>query len=369
MAETWLDRELPTVKEIRRRLAKIIPGGQDPQGWARRELAAKTIFVMLYGYAVEGYDRWIRPTAVTDMTDAQAARQDPSIRRDWLGTVQGRHRPRNISGRWFSENTREPIRDETLRALVEIGVVLERSGLPTTSPKPRYALSRGFADLLSPALFGPDLDRAIEAWQEKHLSPAALARLVLLRKRAGARSKRVLIRLPNGETRSLAPGPSSELTRAAVEDFAPRFLREPAVVAISESALKLGYRDEELSSAIGLDVDVSKTLPDLILADLGAEPPLVVFVECVVTDGPITEARKRELETLAAAGGYRTGDCVFVTVFRDRAQSQYRRLAASLAWGTFVWFATEPEHVIHLREGAKRRATTLAELVTLSPGR
>lgn len=127
MTRSWLDERLPEVEEIRRRLARVIPGAQDPQGWIHRELAAKTVFVMLYGYAVEGHDRWIRPTAVTDMTDEQAARQDPESRKGWLDEVQGRGRPQVIPGRWYSENTRESIRDETLRSLVQLGVVVERA--------------------------------------------------------------------------------------------------------------------------------------------------------------------------------------------------------------------------------------------------
>ena len=363
MAGKWLENELPAVDEIRRRLSLIIPGGQDTQGWARRELAAKTVFVLLYGYAVEGREQWIRPTAVTDMTDAQAARQNPDSRRSWLTAVQGRHRPRNVDGRWFRENTRESIRDETLRTFVELGVVVERSGLATTSPKPRYALAASIVDLFDPDLAGLELTQAIDKWQEENLSAAVLARLVLARKGAGAGSSRVLIHLPNGETRSLAPGPSSKLTRAVIERFAPRFLKEPAAVTISESKRKLRYQDEALSKAIGLEIDVSRVLPDIVLADVGSEPPLIVFVECVVTDGQIHERRKQELEALALSGGYRASDCTYVTAFPDRAASPYRRVAASLAWGTFVWFASEPDQLVLLRQGGEKRSTSLSRLL------
>jgi len=134
MSESWLEGPLPDVAEIRRRLNLIIPSAQDPQGWARREMAAKTVFVLLYGYAVEGFDRWIRPTAVADMTDAQAGRQTPAARRQWLDAVQSSHRPKNVTGRWYSENTREPIRDETLRTFVEIGIVIDRPACPQPRP-------------------------------------------------------------------------------------------------------------------------------------------------------------------------------------------------------------------------------------------
>ncbi|MCP3958771.1 MAG: hypothetical protein GY719_13035 [bacterium] len=149
-----------------------------------------------------------------------------------------------------------------------------------------------------------------------------------------------------------------------VESFAPRFLNEPAVVAISESAVKLGYQDREVSKAIGLTIDVSGTLPDVVMVDLGSDPPLLVFVECVVTDGPVSERRKEDLEALAAGGGFQASDCAFVTVFRDRAEPVYRRMASSFAWGSFVWFASEPEHIVLLRHGSEEHSTSLAELLS-----
>lgn len=365
MTGDWLDGELPKVQEIHRRLSLTIPEGNDSRGWARRELAAKTIFVMLYSYAVEGFDQWIRPTAIADMTDDQAADQKPESRRRWISTVQGRKRPKDVTGRWYSENTRESIRDETLHTLLELGAVIERTGLPTTSPKPRYALSRAFADLFPPQISENELRLAIDDWQEDNLSATALARLILSRRGKGARSERVLIRLPNGETRSLAPGKSSLLTRSVIEEFASRFLVEPAAVMISESAKKLIYRDEEITEAIGLRINVSKSLPDVVMADLGSTPLLIIFVECVVTDGAIDGRRKKELETLALGGGYKISDCVFVTAFRDRTDKAYRRMAPSLAWGTFVWFENEPDHIVLLRKGTEKRKTQLGQLLQL----
>lgn len=365
MSELWLEGPLPDVAEIRRRLNLIIPSAQDPQGWARREMAAKSVFVLLYGFAVEGFDRWIRPTAVADMTDAQAEQQNPEARRQWLDRIQSSRRPRNIADRWYSENTREPIRDETLRTFVELGIVIDRPGLPTTSPKPRYALKRTFADLLSPDLREDELNQAVEQWRHANLSQATLARLVLARQGATRDSEKILVRLPNGETRRLAPGPSSILTRAVVEELAPRFLKSPAVVLLSESAHKLSYHDDEMAKAIGLDIDVSKTLPDVVLADIDAEPPLIVFVECVITDGPVNDRRKKELDEIAETGGYRSREWSYITAFHDRADSPYRRLVGSLAWGTFVWFATEPDNIVFFREGQEGEVVRLDQLLRL----
>ncbi|HEX9736660.1 MAG TPA: BsuBI/PstI family type II restriction endonuclease, partial [Thermoanaerobaculia bacterium] len=98
---------------------------------------------------------------------------------------------------------------------------------------------------------------------------------------------------------------------------------------------------------------------------LDATPPLIVFVECVVTDGPINERRKHELEELALGGGFLPTDCAYVTTFLDRDRSPFKRMAASLAWGTFVWFSTEPEHLVFLRKGGERGMVSVARLLRL----
>jgi len=251
-----------------------------------------------------------------------------------------------------------------LRTLVELAAVLDRPGLPTTSSKPRYALVQGFADLFAPNVAEDHLTAAITEWQEQNLSAVALARQVLVRSGAVGTTESVLVRLPNGETRRLAPGPSSLLAKAVVEEFAPRFLGTPAVVLMSESAQKLSYSDEALAKAIGFNIRVSGALPDLVLADLEGKSPLILFAECVVTDGPVTGRRREELASLAVEGGFRLSDCAYLTVFHDRVSSPFARVATSLTWGSFVWFVTEPDHLLHLREGRDGVSARLTSLLS-----
>ena len=364
----WLDGELPAPEELLRRLEALVPPQLDPDRYVRRLVAARALFVMLYGYALEGTENWIRPTAVIDMSDLQAARFAPAVRREWLSRVQSARRPQDVPGRWYRENSRETIRDEALRRLVELGIVVQRPGVPPTSPKPRYALAASVLPVLAPSLSATALEREIRRWRKAHLSSAALARIALDRRGATATTRRVRITLPNGESRHLAPGPSAELTRAAVEELAPRFLARPAVLLVSESAQKVSYRDEELLRATDLRIEAATTLPDVVMIDLGVEPPLLVFVECVATGGAINEARRAALEALAVTSGYAAQDTAHVTVFGDRTEAQFRAHAAALAWGSFVWFASEPDNLVFLRRGGRRAKTTLAALLR-EPGR
>lgn len=243
---------LPSVEIIHERLQVIYPEGTPNRNYCTREIAAKTIFVMLYIGAVEGTDKWLRPDQVTRMTDAQAARAGETDRLAW---EEDSLRPAggHIEGRWYAANTREPIRDETLReGLVRTGAVKEREGLPTTSPKPRYALKSEFASLLHPALKEKDQVKAIQAWQENNLSKAALARITIMRRGAVATEGKVLVEFPSGETRRMEPGPSSMISKAVIEEFAPRFLQKPGVIWLSESRNQVVARDDDLAQAIGL---------------------------------------------------------------------------------------------------------------------
>ena len=100
-----------------------------------REISAKTIFVMLYIGAIEGNDIWLRPSQVARMTDIQANKQSKQDRETWIA-VSMKPATGAIIGRWYAADTREPIRDETLReGLIPLGAVLERGGLPTNIPK------------------------------------------------------------------------------------------------------------------------------------------------------------------------------------------------------------------------------------------
>ena len=60
------------VADIQERLLAIFPDGTTNRNYVTREIAAKTIFVMLYIGAVESAGSWLRPDQVTRMTDAQA---------------------------------------------------------------------------------------------------------------------------------------------------------------------------------------------------------------------------------------------------------------------------------------------------------
>ena len=326
-----------------------------------RDVAVRTVWVMLYAGAVEGLDRWVRPSMVTDMSDRQAALLTDPGREKWYAraTSPDKRRP---AGAWFAPNSREQIRDETIRlGLVPTGAGIERRGVPTTSPRPKYALAADFAALFDEKLSGASPKEAIDSWRSAHLTKAALARIALIKRGAVRDTASVLVTYPNGHTRKLAPGPSSILSRAVIEEFGPRFLEDPAVLFLSESASKVREYDRDLANALGLKIDPATNLPDVVLADLGksATEVLVVFVEVVATDGPINETRKSALLQIARNAGLEERNVTFLTVFNDRGSAAFKKTVADLAWGSFTWFMAEPDNLMILRNGKPVRLSGL----------
>jgi hypothetical protein len=351
-----------TRAQIVERLPLIFTEGTPNRNYCVRELAASTVFTALYIGAVEGSGRYLGPVHVYRMTVEQAAKPDQIDRETYAEGIPKKNF--QVPGtRWYADNTREPIRDETLRdGLVAIGAVLRREDLPTTSGSPRYALKSDFAVLFDPTIEGLRLENAIAAFQAKHLSKSALARTSIMLSGAVATEAGLLVTFPNGETRKLAPGPSSIISKAVIETFAKRFLETPAVLWLSESGNKIVARDDRVANAIGLKIEPDKNLPDVILADLGPTEPLIVFVEVVATDGAITARRQDAIYAITDAARFHRSQIAFLTAYMDRDSAGFRKTISALAWNSFAWFVSEPENIVIFRNGVTSPAR-LSELI------
>ena len=310
---------------------------------------------MLYIGAVEGSDQWLAPKHVMRMTEEQSKYKVEDVRGAYrTGVMQSGFRAEGQ--RWYEDNSREPLRDETIRqGFITNNAVVERQGLPTTSSLPRYALRQDFAALFDPSLTDSALEQAIAKWQNTHLSAQGLARTALLRRGAVTTGEGVLVNFPNGETRRMAPGPSSIIAKAVIEEFAPKFLSNPAVLWVSESGAKVVARDDELAATLKLRITPDRNLPDIILVDLGGSGTqefLLIFVEVVATDGPITAQRQTALMKIAIDAGFPAERVAFLTAYLDRSHRAFKKTISELAWRSFAWFAAEPQQIIALHDGA-----------------
>ena len=99
---------------VAERLPLIFPEGTPHRRYCIRDLAASTVFVLIYIGAVAGRGVFLAPKHVYRMTDRQAAKANDAARGKYANeAVMPGFAPRGR--RWYADNTREPIRDETLR--------------------------------------------------------------------------------------------------------------------------------------------------------------------------------------------------------------------------------------------------------------
>lgn len=328
---------------IEARLEQIFPVALDRRSWLTGRAAARSIYTMFYVGAVEGAERWIRPSHVYRMTEQQAMLLSDGDRRDYHRTITA------VGDRWYEDNTRESVRDEFLRTALRLGAVIERPAVPTTSSRPRWGLAHDFAELfiLPEQAFTP----AADVWRRAHLSAGALAR-VALAQRGVARSvpgNHVKIHLPDGSVRRLAAGPSSDIAKGVVESLLQDFLEEPVLLWMSDSKRHVVAHDDEFAQQIGLRITDSSILPDIVAVDVASSArvsPIIVFIEIVASEGPVDEGRKSALLSMLAASGFRPDHARFVTAYWDRNTQAYRRTIGHVAWNTAVWFATEPGHLV-----------------------
>lgn len=338
---------LPSAAELKARLEIIFPAGIADRSYVIRESAARIVQVMLYMDAVEGQGRRMRPSQVYRMSDEQIAMQTAADRTAFqIASMKGQFSPPGTP--WYADNSREQVRDESLRdGLVAKGVVGVDSSVETTSSLGRYYLMRHFSDLL--LLPHAKFLEVVEDWQEQHLNATELARIKLMRER-GSHKDGVRVMFPDGSGRVLSAGKSSQIVKAVVEVFALRFLRHPAVVWISESGKHVVMSDDALMKSIGLTIDAQKLLPDVVLADL-QKPMRLVFVEIVASDGPITESRKADLNAAASAAGFKMDQLVFVSAFEERNAAPLKKRLSAIATDSYIWCVNEPDLLLILDSG------------------
>jgi hypothetical protein len=336
------------VDEIRKRLVAIFPEGLPNREHIVKPNTARVVFCSLYIGAIEGTDRWFAPRHLYRMTDGLSVIEEPEVRLGFYKQV-----PKSSNEAWYADNSREGARDEGVRrGLIPLNAMVKRQGVDTTSSKGRYALHPDFAALFNPALTGAALLAAIEGWQTTYLTGAARARAAL----AGTMDDEgITVIHPQGGSTVLPPGESPLITKAVVEEFAKRFLAKPAVVWISDSAIKK-FSDDKLNQVLQIKLDVASLLPDVVLVDLARPGLKLVFVEVVSTDGTVTEQRKADILKLLAASpmGYKPEDAVFVTAYRDRGSKPVPKALRELAWNSFAWFMSEPDHLVQMHDGPPR---------------
>lgn len=340
---------LLTVNQVQERLGALFPAEFPDRTILVGIMAARVVFVALYGGFIEGSKTYFRPSTVTDFSDEQAALTSDAERAAWAAIChKNKHKP--LGQLWYKKGTREPIRDDLIRIrFMPMNAVLKLEGYSVTHPSPIYSLSADFAALFDPALTGAPLEAALEAWRAAHLDPMTLKRMALLATGIKGKTGDVDIILPTtGKSLQLTAGEASIITKGVCEVFSQNIFKEPVVVHVSSSDKKVFPELAALAKTMGLVFDPKVELPDVVIADVSRSKLHIAFVEVVHSDGVVHAHRAAALLKLAADAGIPPEHVLLATAFEDRSADAFRKRFSELAVGSFVWFRTEPDMVMHL---------------------
>lgn len=92
--------------------------------------------------------------------------------------------------------------------------------------------------------------------------------------------------------------------------------------------------------ALGVSIETHGKMPDVVIHH--ETKGWLVLIEAVTTHGPIDPKRRLELQRLFKGW---TGGCVHVTASLTR--KDLLEYFNDIAWGTAVWVAESPTHLIH----------------------
>lgn len=238
-------------------------------------------------------------------------------------------------GKDYAPNTRETIRRQTMHQFCDAGIALynpDKPDRPVNSPKAVYQVEPAALALLR--TFGTSV------WHER-LADYLTERETLVARYAMEREQnRIPVEIAPGKEITLSPGEHSELIRAIIADFAPRFAPGSVLVYVGDTGEKWGYFDTPLLAGLGVDVDSHGKMPDVVLHFTAKN--WLLLIESVTSHGPVDGKRHAELAKLFAGS---TAGLVYVTAFPNRAIMS--RYLGEIAWETEVWAADAPSHLIH----------------------
>lgn len=136
-------------------------------------------------------------------------------------------------------------------------------------------------------------------------------------------------------------GEHSELIRAILEEFSPRFVPNGELLYVGGTDSKWGYFDRDLLKSLRIDVGQHGKVPDVVIYFRAKN--WLILAEAVTGSGPVDGHRHAEFSELFRNP---TAGLVYVTAFPSRGEVM-RKYLSVIAWETEVWGADAPTHLIH----------------------
>jgi hypothetical protein len=235
----------------------------------------------------------------------------------------------------YAPNTRETFRRQSMHQFIEAGVCLynpDQPDRPVNSPKAVYQIEPNLKEVL--VLFGTDAyEDALEEYKETRQS--------LVEQYAKVREMQMVpVQVKEGYRITLSPGDHSELIKAIVEEFAPRYAPGGELVYVGDTGDKHGFFDKDLLASLGIVLDNHGKLPDVVI--YMRDKNWLLLIESVTSHGPVESKRQMELARLFKDC---TAGLIYVSAFPDRRT--FLKYLEVIAWESEVWIADAPTHMVH----------------------
>jgi hypothetical protein len=127
---------------------------------------------------------------------------------------------------------------------------------------------------------------------------------------------------------------------AVIEDFGPRFAPGAKLLYLGDTENKTLILDAAGFAELGIPAPSHDKLPDIVLYDETLN--WLFLIEVVTSHGPVSPKRQLELEEVlqeCLAGR------IYISAFPNFAI--FKNFLTQIAWGTEVWLAEIPDHLIH----------------------
>jgi len=242
---------------------------------------------------------------------------------------------RDEYGKTYAPNTRETIRRQTMHQFVQAGIALsnpDRPDRPINSPDWCYQVTPDMLAVLR--TYGTRAWKAKLAGYLKHHE-------TLAQRYARQRDMQMIpVSTVDGEEIRLTPGKHSELIKAILRDFGPRYVPGGKVIYVGDTGAKWAYFDGKMLRELGVDVDPHGKMPDVVI--YYPDKNWLLLIESVTSHGPVDAKRHHELAELFK---HSKAGLVYVTAFPSRAEMT--KHLGKISWETEVWVAEAPTHLIH----------------------
>ena len=152
--------------------------------------------------------------------------------------------------------------------------------------------------------------------------------------------QRIPLAIGSGVIVGFSAGVQNALVKDIINEFCSRFTPGGIPVYVTDTDKKWAYFDTSYLRNLGVVVEEHGKMPNVVVHF--TKKDWLFLIEAVTSHGPVNPKRLTELRSLFA--GSKAG-LVFVTAFLNRRGVS--KHLGGIAWGTGVWVADAPDHMIH----------------------